>query len=58
MLADGNGAAADLAVRVFRLAESNIRRWTGVETKDAEAYAEQLARIRHRFCISSDRSCE
>ena len=42
MLADSNGDAANLAVRVFRLAESNIRRWTGVETKDTEAYAEQL----------------
>ena len=42
MLADSNGDAANLAVRVFRLDESNIRRWTGVETKDAEAYAEQL----------------
>ena len=42
MLTDSNGDAANLAVRVFRLEESNIRRWTGVETKDAEAYAEQL----------------
>ena len=42
MLTDSNGDAANLAVRVFRLAESNIRRWTGIETKDAEAYAEQL----------------
>ena len=42
MLADSNGDAANLAVRVFRLAESNIRRWTGIEAKDAEAYVEQL----------------
>ena len=42
MLTDSNADAANLAVRVFRLGESNIRRWTGVETKDAEAYAEQL----------------
>lgn len=42
MLTGSNGDAANFAVRVFRLDESNIRRWTGVETKDAEAYAEQL----------------
>ena len=42
MLADSNGDAANLAVRVFRLAESNIRRWTGIEAKDAETYVEQL----------------
>ena len=42
MLTDSNGDAANLAVRVFRLSESNTRRWTGVQTKDAEAYAEQL----------------
>ena len=42
MLTDSNSDSANLAVRVFRLNESNIRRWTGVETKDAEAYAEQL----------------
>ena len=40
--ADSNGDAANLAVRVFRLAESSVRRWTGVETKDADVYAEQL----------------
>lgn len=42
LLTDSNGDAANLAVRAFRLAESNIRRWKGVKTKDAEAYAEQL----------------
>ena len=42
MLAGSNGDTANLAVRVFRLAESNIRRWTGIEAKDAEAYVEQL----------------
>ena len=42
MLTDSIGDAANLGVRVFRLNESNIRRWTGIETKDAEAYAEQL----------------
>lgn len=30
------------AFRAFRLTDSNIRRWAGVETKDADAYAEQL----------------
>jgi adenine-specific DNA-methyltransferase len=28
--------------RAFKLAESNVRRWKGMETKDADAYAEQL----------------
>ncbi len=42
MLIESNGDAANLGVRVFRLNESNVRRWTGIETKDAEAYAEQL----------------
>ena len=41
-LAHSNGDEANLAVRVFRLAESSVRRWTGVETKDADVYAEQL----------------
>ena len=42
ILTGSNGDAANLAVRVFRLGESNIRRWGGVEAKDADAYAEQL----------------
>ena len=42
LLTDSNGDAANLSVRAFRLAESNIRRWTGVKAKNAEAYAEQL----------------
>ena len=42
MLIRSNGDSANLAVRVFRLSESNIRRWHGVETKDADIYVEQL----------------
>ena len=42
LLADSNGDVADLAVRVFRLNESNICHLAGVDTKDAEAYAEQF----------------
>lgn len=34
--------AGDLGLRSFNMAESNIRRWTGVETKDAKNYADQL----------------
>lgn len=37
-----NGTGPPLGLRVFRLGESNIRSWTGVETKDADAYADQL----------------
>ena len=29
-------------LRSFRMAESNIRRWSGVETKDADSYIKQL----------------
>jgi len=32
----------NLGLRVFKLADSSIRRWKGVEAKDADAYAEQL----------------
>jgi adenine-specific DNA-methyltransferase len=28
--------------RAFKLMESNVRRWAGIESKDADAYAEQL----------------
>jgi adenine-specific DNA-methyltransferase len=37
-----NGNGTVLGLRAFRLGESNIRRWTGVETKDAASYADQL----------------
>jgi adenine-specific DNA-methyltransferase len=37
-----NGNGPLLGLRAFRLSESSIRRWTGVETKDAESYADQL----------------
>ena len=33
---------ANLAVRVFRLAESRFRSWRGLKTKDAETYVDQL----------------
>ena len=36
------GGNAPTGFRAFRLADSSVRRWTGVEAKDAEAYAEQL----------------
>ncbi|WP_306119118.1 MULTISPECIES: site-specific DNA-methyltransferase [unclassified Roseitalea] len=42
LLADSNGDAANLSVRAFKLAEPSMRRWKGVEAKDADAYAEQL----------------
>ena len=29
-------------LQVFRMAESNLRRWSGVETKDADTYVDQL----------------
>jgi adenine-specific DNA-methyltransferase len=32
----------ELGLRCFRMAETNMRRWAGVETKDADAYADQL----------------
>jgi len=32
----------DLGFKVFKLAESNYRSWTGVEDKDPEAYAKQM----------------
>lgn len=41
-LLPSNGTGPSLGLRVFRLRESNIRPWTGVETKDADAYADQL----------------
>lgn len=33
----------DLGLKVFKLAVSNYRPWTGVDAKDPEAYAQQLA---------------
>ena len=41
-LLPSNSTGPPLGLRVFRLRESNIRSWTGVETKDADAYADQL----------------
>ena len=38
----GDAASEDLGFRVFKLAESHYRRWTGLETRDAEHYAEQM----------------
>lgn len=37
-----NDNGLTLGVRAYRLSESNIRPWTGVETMDADAYADQL----------------
>lgn len=42
LMADSEAGCSE-GVRVFRLVESNIRAWTGVETKDAAAYADLLA---------------
>ena len=39
---DGDAASEDLGFRVFKLNESHYRRWTGLETRDAEHYAEQM----------------
>ena len=39
---DGGAASEDLGFRVFTLAESHYRRWTGLETRDAEHYADQM----------------
>lgn len=41
-LAGSNGDAANLSVRAFKLAESSMRRWRGVDAKNADAYAAQL----------------
>ena len=41
LMAD-NKDGSSVGLRVFRLVESNIRAWTGVETKDAAAYADLL----------------
>lgn len=41
-LKNGNGAE-DLAFKVFKLAESNYKPWTGPEKSDPEAYAAQMA---------------
>lgn len=38
-----NGCVDEIqGIRSFRLGDSNIRRWTGIEEKDADAYAAQL----------------
>jgi adenine-specific DNA-methyltransferase len=37
-----NGDTANLSFRIFRLGDSNIRRWAGIETKTADAYVDQL----------------
>ena len=39
---DERGGPENLAFRAFKLANSNFRRWAGIETKDADVYAEQL----------------
>ena len=39
---DGDAASEDLGFRVFKLAESHYRRWTGLETRDPEHYIEQM----------------
>jgi adenine-specific DNA-methyltransferase len=36
-------SAEDFGFRVFKLAESNYRPWTGVKDKDPDAYVEQMA---------------
>ncbi len=41
LMADSKADRSE-GVRVFRLVESSIRAWTGVETKDAAAYADLL----------------
>jgi adenine-specific DNA-methyltransferase len=35
--------AEDLGFKVFKLAESNYKIWTGVESKEPDAYADQMA---------------
>ncbi len=39
---DERDTPEDLGFRVFRLAESNYRPWTGVEERDPDAYVEQM----------------
>ena len=39
---DGDASSEDLGFRVFTLGESHYRRWTGLDTRDAEHYAEQM----------------
>ncbi len=41
-LKNGNGVE-DLGFKVFKLAESNYKLWTGPENKDEDAYAAQMA---------------
>ena len=41
-LKNGNGVE-DLAFKVFKLAESNYKPWTGPEKRDPDAYASQMA---------------
>lgn len=36
------GKAESLGVRIFRLVESNVRRWTGVEDKEVNTFATQI----------------
>ena len=38
----GDAAPEDLGFRVFKLNESHYRRWTGLDTRDAEHYAERM----------------
>jgi len=38
-----NETPEDLGFKVFKLAESNFRQWSGVEDSDIESYAEQMA---------------
>lgn len=40
---EGLGTSKDLGFRVFKLAESNYRRWRGTEEKDGQKYADAMA---------------
>ena len=43
LLSAASATSADsLGFKVFKLAQSNLRPWTGVETNDPEAYAKQM----------------
>ena len=44
--------AEDLGFKVFKLAESNYKPWTGPEKKDSDAYAEQMAAFTDPFVPS------
>ena len=47
-LKNGNGTE-DLGFKVFKLAESNYKLWTGPDKKDPEAYAAQMAAFTDPF---------